>query len=697
MTEQVKSVVLVIDDEESLRESIRRFLERHDYEVVEAGNGRTGLDRFAVEEPDLVLVDLRMPEVDGLEVLEKINHTSPGTPVIVMSGMGLVADVVRALHLGAVDYLLKPFVDLKVLQHAVERSLERVRLIKENQAYQEHLEQQVAWRTEELEITSRELRESEEKYRLLVENQQDMIVKLDTGGRLLFVSPSYCKTFGKSQQELEGKLFMPSIHQEDRERVIQSLQDVYKPPYSSYAEQRAMTVDGWRWQAWVNTAVLDRDDNVTAIVAVGRDITQRKQAEAEQQLLEEQLRLARKIEAIASLTGGIAHDFNNLLTVINGHAEIALIKMKKEQPIKKDIVAIYNAGERAANLTRQLLAFSRKQEFEPKTIDINHVIRNLDQILRRLVSEDIQFNINFRTDIPPIKADPSQIEQILINLIVNARDAVNEKAGKGDGKEEKRIILETDCIYLDERFAKEHPGSSTGQHVSLMVSDNGIGMDRETQEKIFDPFFTTKEKGKGTGLGMSTVHGIVKQNYGSVFLYSEPGMGARFVIYWPSTRQVNQNEDDVDTQLSSSKTDISPAPMKGHETILLVEDEEAVREFTAETLRELGYRVFEACNGNDALNIIKKEKLKPDLLFTDIVMPGIDGKELSIKLKKMQPSIKIILSSGYSNSQLFKSGQLIIGERFIEKPFTFQSLAREVRNLLDGKTGNKKRKQGKEK
>jgi PAS domain S-box-containing protein len=781
-------VILVIDDEQAIRQSIRFFLEDYDFVIHEAENGKLGLDKFRELMPNLVLVDLRMPEVDGLEVLSNVTKESPETPIIVMSGTGVIGDAVEALHRGAWDYLFKPFEDLMVLQHSVEKALERTRLVKENREYQEHLEDQVAQRTQELEITTKELRQSEEKYRLLVENQNDMTVKLDTVGNLLFVSPSYCKTCGKSQEELLGNNFMPLIHEEDRHRVEEALKAVYHPPYSSYVEERAQTVDGWRWQAWQNTAVLDQNKNVTAIVSVGRDITKRKQVERERERLERaveqaseiiiitdttgtiiyvnpafttitgyskeeaignnprmlksgkqpkvfykdlwntiskgnmwtnrlinrkkdgslyteiatitpirstsgkvvnfvgvkrditgelkleaQLQLAQKMEAIASLTGGIAHDFNNLLTVINGHAEIALIKAQKNDPVEKDVQAIMQAGEKAESLTRQLLTFSRNQIFKPKIIDINLVILDLEEILRRLISEDIHLELRFGKDIPSIQADPSQIEQILMNLVVNARDAVKEKKFPGN---EKKITIETGRINLDKTFVAEHPGSKIGVHVCLAVNDNGIGMPLETQDKIFDPFFTTKDKGKGTGLGMSTVYGIVKQNKGSIFVYSEPGQGSTFKIFWPAT-----DEQLLPTELINHEDDIH---LKGRETILLVEDDEAVRNFAEDMLEDLGYIVFKAENGKKAIQLVEEKNIIPDLLLTDMIMPEMNGKELADYMMAKQPELKVLFSSGYLDSHIFKKGFLDEDVHFIQKPYSYQSLGRKLRKIING-------------
>jgi len=339
----------------------------------------------------------------------------------------------------------------------------------------------------------------------------------------------------------------------------------------------------------------------------------------------------------------------------------------------KDINAILQAGRRAANLTRQLLAFSRKQIFKPKVIDINDVIKELEQMLRRLIGEDIRMDVHFCPGIPSIKADPTQIEQILINLIVNARDAIVEDTNPSA---EKIIAIQTEQVLLDNTFVMEHPGSNPGIHTILSVTDTGIGMDAETQKRVFEPFFTTKEKGKGTGLGMSTVYGIVKQNNGSIYVYSETGHGTTFKIYWPST------EESVIPDI----TEKQPAPeITGTETILLVEDDDSVRFFTAETLRNFGYKVFEASNGKKALDFFENNKPHIDLLLTDLVMPEMNGMDLAERVKKIAPRTLTLYASGYTDSHIIHRYELDENIQFIQKPFSVQALASKVRDTLDKK------------
>lgn len=396
--------------------------------------------------------------------------------------------------------------------------------------------------------------------------------------------------------------------------------------------------------------------------------------------LQAQLFQAQKMEAIASLTGGIAHDFNNLLTVINGHSEIALLKLQRgiaPGKLEKDLKAINDAGKRAQKLTQQLLAFSRKQVFEPRVINMNTVIGDMEKMLRPLIGEDIQLELRMADDLPCIKADPSQLEQVVMNLIVNSRDAILEK---NDSQLElnptKKITIETRRVYLDADFTEDHPGSSPGVHNSLVVSDTGIGMSIETSAKIFDPFFTTKAKGKGTGLGMSTVYGIVKQNNGSIYVFSEPGEGSVFKVFWPAVSDI----------VPTTAEELMPVQsLFGSETILLVEDDKAVRKMAIDTLKEFGYHVYEAPNGKKALKLVKRKHLQVDLLMTDMIMPEMNGRELAVRLKEMYPNTEVLYTSGYTDSHIVQRGELETDMNFIHKPYSIGNLGEKIREILDRK------------
>ena len=407
-----------------------------------------------------------------------------------------------------------------------------------------------------------------------------------------------------------------------------------------------------------------KDEELHAIWGIQMDIT-------DQRKLEEQLRQSQKLEAIGTLAGGIAHDFNNLLTVINGHAEMSMMALESDRSSHKDIISILSAGKRAKTLISQLLAFSRKQIYAPKIIEINRAISSLDKMLRRLIGEDIGIESNLGEGIPLIKADPGQIEQILMNLIVNARDAINEK---GTIAADKKIIIETGQTVIDEAFVAKHTGSKVGLHVVLTVSDTGTGMEEKIREKIFEPFFTTKDKGLGTGLGMSTVYGIVKQNNGSIYAFSEPGLGTRIKIYWPATEEEKAPDE---TQV------MTKAAFSGQESILVVEDDEGVRNFVSTALNDFGYTVHEAINGKKALEILNQNGMKIDLIITDLIMPEMNGKELALEVGKILPEIRVLFTSGYTEDHIVNSGSLDRGIYFLQKPYSIQTLAKKVREVLD--------------
>ena len=380
------------------------------------------------------------------------------------------------------------------------------------------------------------------------------------------------------------------------------------------------------------------------------------------------------MESIGNLAGGIAHDFNNIITIISGHAEMSLHKLGRKQSPTKSIDAIITAAQRAENLTRQLLAFSRKQIYDPIVLDVNKIISGLDKMLSHLISEEIRFQIDLESTIPPIKADPNQLEQILINLIINARDAIVEKHGLAD---ESRILIETRLVNLDRTFTNKHFDAKPGYHVLIAVTDSGAGMTDHQKSMIFEPFYSTKDQGKGTGLGLSTVYGIVKQNRGSIYVYSEPGHGSTFKIYWPAS---TEHIDEVTEQPENHTS------LDGQEIILLVEDDRDVLRFTSTALREFGYKVHEADCGKRAIQLVKNNHVHFDLMITDVVMPEMNGQELSQRIQELQPDIRVLFTSGYTqNNQLTQNGAIKEGIQFIQKPYSIHALTKKIRQIIDSR------------
>jgi two-component system cell cycle sensor histidine kinase/response regulator CckA len=400
------------------------------------------------------------------------------------------------------------------------------------------------------------------------------------------------------------------------------------------------------------------------IVVILSDITERKRAEEEKAILQEELRQSQKMEAVGRLAGGIAHDFNNLLTVISGNCELSLLKLKEGDPLKENIEEIKAAGDRATYLTWKLLAFSRRQILDTKVLDLNAVIRDLDKMLRRVIGEDVELVTLLSDSLGTVKTDPGWMEQVIINLAVNARDAM-PSGGK--------LIVETTNVELDEYYAHGHGAVKPGRYVMLSVRDTGIGMSPEVREHLFEPFFTTKEKSKGTGLGLSTVYGIVMQSGGNICVYSEPGLGTTFKIYLP---RLDEPLEEVGEKMPREELP------HGSETILVVEDQEDLRRLAVHVLKRQGYRVLETSCGEDALELSKERKEPIHMVLTDVVMPGMSGRQLVDQLLPLHPKMKVLYMSGYTENEIVHDGVLEEGTNYIQKPFTLDGLTRQVREIL---------------
>ncbi len=505
----------------------------------------------------------------------------------------------------------------------------------------------------------RQVIEQEKLFRLITENAGDMIAVVDVEGNRLYNSPSYQKVLGYSPEELKATAPLEQIHPEDRPLVLEAAAEARRTGTGRRIEYRMRHKDGtWRYLESTANAIRSEDDEVEKLVIVNRDITSRRR-------LEEQFRQAQKMEAVGRLSGGIAHDFNNLLGVIIGYSEILQEQTEQSHPLREGVDEILKAGRRAASLTRQLLAFSRQQVLEPKVLDLNDVVVDTQKMLQRMVGEDIEFITRLDPSLGAVKADPGQIEQILMNLVVNARDAMPE-GGK--------LTIETSNTEMDAAFVRRYSYPvKTGAYVLVTVTDTGIGMDSETQTHIFEPFFTTKPKDAGTGLGLATVYGVVKQSGGYIDVFSELGNGTTFKIYLPTV------DDAVERNSVSTE---SEGALQGTETILLVEDETALRSLARNVLESFGYHVLEATNGAEAL-VSADGATVIHLLLTDVVMPGISGKVLAQELLGRYRDLKVIYMSGYTGQGVGNSGELHAPGQFLSKPFSREQLARKVRKALD--------------
>jgi PAS domain S-box-containing protein len=503
--------------------------------------------------------------------------------------------------------------------------------------------------------------ETEAKYRLLVEQVAAItyIAELGVQGRWHYVSPQVEQILGFTEDEwlANSTSWMANIPLEDH-HIVEAAESAAIRGGRFQAEYRLIRKDGK--VIWVSdTAVIVRGSDAHPVMeGIIVDITERK-------LLETQLQQSRKMEAVGRLAGGIAHDFNNLLTIIKGYTELALNRSAAYPEIRSDIERIENASERAAALVRQLLAFSRKQVLQPKTLDLNSIALNLDKLLRRLMDENIEMITRVDENLGAIKADPAQIEQVIMNLVVNARDAM-PKGG--------RLTLETANVELDSLYAADHVSVRPGRYVMLAVSDTGTGMDRDTVAHIFEPFYTTKESGRGTGLGLSTVYGIVKQSGGYIWVYSEPGRGSTFKVYLPRVDEVVPGPRG-EKQITDSR--------RGTETILLVEDEDGVRELAKTVLTAQGYQVLVTGRPDEAIAMLRDHKQEIQLLLTDVIMPNMSGRELARRVSAVRPDIKVLFMSGYTDNVISAGGMLEEGISFLQKPFTPTVLLQKIREVLN--------------
>ena len=507
------------------------------------------------------------------------------------------------------------------------------------------------------------LREGEEKYRNILENIDYGYFEVDIAGNFIFFNDSMCKILGYPKDELLGMNNREYMDEENSKKIYQAFNKVYQTGISTKVlDWKLIRKDGS--ECFVETVVsmtTDSKDQGNGFRGIARDITDCKQLEA-------QLRQAQKMESVGRLAGGVAHDYNNALSVIIGYTEMAIDEVDPAGPLRDDLEEILAASKRAANITQQLLAFARKQTIAPTVLDLNDNVERMLKMLRRLIGEDIDLAWMPGAGLWPVKMDPTQIDQILANLCVNARDAID-----GVGK----VFIETENKTLDEKYCADHPGFVPGEFVLLSVSDNGCGIDKETLDNIFEPFFTTKEVGKGTGLGLATIYGIVKQNNGFVNAYSEPDKGTTFNIYLP--RQGGGKADKI------QKESTAQIPQGHGETVLVAEDDLPVLKLARQILEGLGYAVLTAGTTIEAMGLAEEHAGEISLLLTDVIMPEMNGRDLAQQLQALYPDLKRIFMSGYTADIIASRGVLDKRARFIQKPFSRRDLATIVRKALDGK------------
>ena len=685
-----KPLILIVDDKEENRYLLRLLLEGAGLAVAEATHGGEGLASARQTRPDLVISDILMPVMDGFAFCREWK-CDPGLRDIPFAFYTATYTDGRdrdfSLSIGADDFIVKPqepealVARIRELLDTASRpaaappsppppppDTEEIFLRQYNQALvrkletkMEQLEQDILQRQK----TEARLRASEERFRSFVENANDIVFSLSPGGAFVYVSPNVQELLGYSVRELEGREFQSLVHPEDLPACLTALERVMAGDKISGIEYRVRHRNGdWHWHM-TNAAPVRNAEGQLIGLGIARDITGLKADAAERAVLQDQLVQLQKIESVGRLAGGVAHDFNNMLQVILGHVELAMERNAAGQSARDDLLEIRKAAERSSGLTRQLLAFARKQTVAPKILDLNDTIHGMLQMLRRLIGENIDLSWRPGRGLGPVRMDPSQIDQILANLCVNARDAV---AGAG------AIAIETTGESFTPEHCAAHPAHLPGDYIRLSVSDNGCGMDKEVLGKLFEPFFTTKPVGEGTGLGLSTVYGIVRQNHGFIDVASKPGQGTTFHVYLP--------------RHSEAPPQAAPAPARApagtaRETILLVEDDPAILAISRTMLERLAYRVIGARSPDAALQLARDHAGPIHLLMTDVVMPGMNGHDLAARLLDPHPHIKRLYMSGYTADVIAHHGILDDGIHFIQKPFTLAELEAKVRETLD--------------
>ena len=511
-------------------------------------------------------------------------------------------------------------------------------------------------------ITKRKaLEDTQARLAAIIECSDDAIVSFTLEGIVATWNHGAERLYGYSADEMIGQ-DISILHSPDNYQEYLDIQEKAKkgeriPTYDTKRLRKDGTVIDVSMSI---SPILVKDGEIIGVSKIAHDITKVNR-------LEEQFRQAQKMEAVGTLAGGVAHDFNNLLTIINGNSELLIMQLQPDNPMREVLAEIYNAGERAGSLTRQLLAFSRKQVLAPKVINLNAVVTDTESMLCRLIGEDVILATVLDPTLKPVKVDPGQIQQVLMNFAVNARDAMPQGG---------RLNIETRHVNLDESYRETHPEVQPGAYSMLAVTDTGTGMDEATKARIFEPFFTTKEPGKGTGLGMAVVHGIVKQSGGHVEVYSELGQGTTFKVYFPVAKEA----------LSGGKSSSGLLTMPtGTETILLVEDEDTVRALSRHVLQSCGYNILEASNGREALLVAQDYQGPIQMLMSDVVMPHLGGRQLAERLAVLRPGLKILFMSGYTDDAVVRHGILEADVAFLQKPFTPSALAQKVREVLDKK------------
>jgi PAS domain S-box-containing protein len=678
---RLKRILYVEHNEMDIELTIRHFAETApNIQVESVRSGREALriltqvhDGREASPCDLVLADLRGTDMSALDLCRELKHRGIGIPMIVITGKGVEQTAVAVLKLGAYDYIVKRENYLTELPYAVESAIAHFQLDQTNrklhaelEALNRSLDQKVKDRTAELEREICEKMQAvaeRERLTAAIEQAGEAVFITDPEGTIQYVNPAFERRTGYAREEALGK--NPRMLKSGKHDLA-FYQDLWRTITSGRTWEGRMVNKRKDGKLYTEDATIspvsDASGRIVNYVAVKHDITEHLR-------MAEQLQQAQKMESVGRLAGGVAHDFNNMMNVVMGFTELIVDKLPVADPIQQDLQEVMSAAKRATEITRQLLAFARKQTINPEMLDLNEIVADMLKMLRRLIGEDIDLAWQPEAGLWLVKIDPSQIDQILANLCVNARDAIAD-VGK--------VFVETANVALDPAFCTDHLGFIPGDYVMLAVSDNGCGMDKETSERIFEPFFTTKDVGKGTGLGLATVYGIVKQNNGFINVYSEPDKGTTFKIYLPRAAAAA-----AETRMESA-AQIEPG--RG-ETVLVVEDEFSILNLARIILETLGYTVLTADTAGEAMSLAERHSGEVHLLITDVVMPGMNGRDLADGIRKLRPEMKCLFMSGYTANVIAHHGVLEKGIHFLQKPFSVKSLAAKVREALDNANG----------
>ena len=631
--------ILFVGESSSLEPRVTEMLSGVEpvFEVTVAQSLQSGSDRLASKGIDAVLMHVAAANLKKLQDLGTFRTQDDSVPIVVLVSETDERLGKQAVTLGAAEYLVNETLSGELLRKTLRFAIE----LKQAKAVARHLESRLDD---------------------LLENTTDILFTVDLDGRVTSLNRAAEEVMGWPRSEALQKSIKHLVAPEHAGLCSRMMERILKEESLPHFEIAMLRNDGRRVFLEASVRVIRSNGRPEAIQGIARDVTERRN-------LENQLRQVQKLEAIGRLSGGLAHDFNNMLCVISGHTEILSERMELNDVAIRSLAQVRKATDSAAALTRQLLAFSRKQFFHPRTMNLNAIVLETERLLERLIGEHIEFFTSLDPTLGHVHIDPVQIEQVLVNLALNARDAM-EHGGK--------LTIQTSNASFKESQGSKSSIIPPGKYALLAVTDTGCGMDEETQSRLFEPFYTTKELGKGTGLGLATVYGIVKQSGGFVWVYSELGRGTTFKVYLPLVDGIAEPRVPHKTQAMEV--------FKGTETILLVEDAEPLRALAREFLQDAGYKVLEAAKGNDALQIARDFRGPIHLLLTDVVMPGIGGKDLADRVAELRPEVKVLFMSGYPNDAITQSGALVSGAMLLEKPFSRDLLWLKVRHVLSARS-----------